>query len=440
MPSEQTIEIERRYNREKLMDLIGHPPGWLTRSGTGLVTFATSLLLGMSWLIRYPDMAEAPAVITAVTPPILHHAVSSGLIDTVLIPDGSYVYKGQDLCYLDQPGDPNDVYSWKDWLEHTATSASPDRMIEAPSPDPELGELQQAYAATRQKYLDWLRQLQDESTGEKIKAYKSEISTVERMIHSLDAQIALYSQEATYMQQQAERDLSLFRDKVISAADYEKSQSAWLAFQRQQEAMGAGIIGHTLRMDQLRSMIMDQEIQYKTELYALFNALQDQVRLSRSAINEWENRYIIRAQVAGVVVIPGSTRAKKYISGGDPVMTVVPGGQYDTSYARAYVPVQGLGRIKKGDRVILRLDAWPYKQYGQLSSSVAGISSVADPSQGDSRVIEVLIPIAMPAVTSAGIALPLRPEESGVARIITRERRVLERIFDTIISTIQNNQ
>src|SRR5690606_9566002 len=106
-------------------------------------------------LIRYPDMAEAPAVITAVTPPILHHAVSSGLIDTVLIPDGSYVYKGQDLCYLDQPGDPNDVYSWKDWLEHTATSASPDRMIEAPSPDPELGELQQAYAATRQKYLDW---------------------------------------------------------------------------------------------------------------------------------------------------------------------------------------------------------------------------------------------------------------------------------------------
>src|SRR5690606_31243746 len=96
MPSEQTIEIERRYNREKLMDLIGHPPGWLTRSGTGLVTFATSLLLGMSWLIRYPDMAEAPAVITAVTPPILHHAVSSGLIDTVLIPDGSYVYKGQD--------------------------------------------------------------------------------------------------------------------------------------------------------------------------------------------------------------------------------------------------------------------------------------------------------------------------------------------------------
>src|SRR5690606_21783835 len=216
---------------------------------------------------------------------------------------------GQDLCYLDQPGDPNDVYSWKDWLEHTATSASPDRMIEAPSPDPELGELQQAYAATRQKYLDWLRQLQDESTGEKIKAYKSEISTVERMIHSLDAQIALYSQEATYMQQQAERDLSLFRDKVISAADYEKSQSAWLAFQRQQEAMGAGIIGHTLRMDQLRSMIMDQEIQYKTELYALFNALQDQVRLSRSAINEWENRYIIRAQVAGVVVIQGSPRA-----------------------------------------------------------------------------------------------------------------------------------
>jgi hypothetical protein len=50
--SENFFEINRQYQRDKLTDLIGNPPGWLLHSGLGILAFIVFILLWITWFIN----------------------------------------------------------------------------------------------------------------------------------------------------------------------------------------------------------------------------------------------------------------------------------------------------------------------------------------------------------------------------------------------------
>src|SRR5690606_11181443 len=62
------------------------------------------------------------------------------------------------------------------------------------------------------------------------------------------------------------------------------------------------------------------------------------------------------------------------------------------------------------------------------------------PFQGErGDTFDLRMAMALPILTTTGATLPLKPRETGVARIITRERRLLARLFDQILSLIHPN-
>jgi hypothetical protein len=66
-----------------LNEILGAAPGWLLRSGIGIVAFFVFVLLGGSMLFQYPDIIEAPVVVMADNPPVNLVAVSSGKIERI---------------------------------------------------------------------------------------------------------------------------------------------------------------------------------------------------------------------------------------------------------------------------------------------------------------------------------------------------------------------
>ena len=62
----------------------------------------------------------------------------------------------------------------------------------------------------------------------------------------------------------------------------------------------------------------------------------------------------------------------------------------------AYFPVSGVGRIRQGQRARLRLDGFPWTQYGTLQATVADAAS--EPSGGRVRVELVLQPDPQSAI------------------------------------------
>ncbi len=135
----------------------------------------------------------------------------------------------------------------------------------------------------------------------------------------------------------------------------------------------------------------------------------------------------------------GGLQAKSYINSGEATVTLIPQVEGNKPYARAMVTASGLGRIVSGNKAIIRLDAWPYKQFGSIVSHIDHISILSTKDGESANSFELTIPLQDPLLTNTSYSIPNKPEQSGMVRIITRDRSILTRLFDQIIQLTSND-
>jgi membrane fusion protein (multidrug efflux system) len=89
----------------------------------------------------------------------------------------------------------------------------------------------------------------------------------------------------------------------------------------------------------------------------------------------------VRAPVAGRVGEAAEFRAGSVIRAGEKLGSLVPPGE---ARAVAFLPAAAVGRVRPGQRARLRLDGFPWAQYGTLAATVADVGN--EPSSGLIRV------------------------------------------------------
>lgn len=85
-------------------------------------------------------------------------------------------------------------------------------------------------------------------------------------------------------------------------------------------------------------------------------------------------------------------------------------------------------------RANIRLDGYPYQEYGVLPGRV---SSIALAPEQETLLLQIDLPDSL--ITAYGRTIPFTQELSGNARIITEDRRILDRVFDRLLSLLKNN-
>ena len=89
------------------------------------------------------------------------------------------------------------------------------------------------------------------------------------------------------------------------------------------------------------------------------------------------------------------------------------------------LPSQNAGKVTTGQKVLVKLDNYPYQQYGMLVGKVENMS-VSPDTEGN---YFVYISLPEGAKTSYGNNLGFDQELLGNAEIITEDLSVAERIF-----------
>ena len=102
---------------------------------------------------------------------------------------------------------------------------------------------------------------------------------------------------------------------------------------------------------------------------------------------------------------------------------------------RMSVKTGGAGKIKLGQTVRIRLDDYPYKEFGLVTGTVQSVSLVA--REGAHLV---LIELPHPLVTSFHKPLQFKQEMAGEARIVTEDMRLIGRILYEIRRAFVDNQ
>ncbi|MCB0573427.1 MAG: HlyD family secretion protein, partial [Saprospiraceae bacterium] len=117
---------------------------------------------------------------------------------------------------------------------------------------------------------------------------------------------------------------------------------------------------------------------------------------------------------------------------GELILTIVP-PQSKAIIGRLSLPVEGSGKVKAGQHVILKLDSYPYHEFGTLKGRVMSKSLVPRDNQY-SILISVITTPENTLLTSYGKQIQFEQQLQGNAEIITENRGLFARLTDQIFA------
>lgn len=430
MPNSQTPELHLN-DREQIQYLLGNPPSWMMRYGIMVMTGFFILLLTLGYFIRYPDIIEAKVYLVTAHPPIRMLARSSGPVSELLVADHQEVKPGQVLAVIDNTADWHDVIRLESWL----TTADPNADT-LPS-DLHLGVLQTAYSGFSQHWKDYQYFAAYNGVAAKIEHLQKQIKQTKALNANLEKQKNIQQEDFVLAGKEISRQRQLHHNQVIADLELEKSERSYLQQKRQLENLEAATLQNQMQIRQLESQINDLLQSKSDNAVDKTLTLDEDLRRLNSAIEEWKQNYLILAPIHGKVSFSKVWSAQQSVNAGEEIMAVVPDEQHTGNQpdivGKATFPAANAGKIHAGMRAIIRLDGLPAQEFGTLEAKVALIALLPQKE-------EYLVDLEFPAdlQTSYGKTIAFRQEMSGQLRIITEDRRILERLFDQLRNLLLN--
>lgn len=145
-----------------------------------------------------------------------------------------------------------------------------------------------------------------------------------------------------------------------------------------------------------------------------------------ASIHSWEMAYCLMAPAEGKVQLLLQEAPNQYLSSGNIFARIVP-KEGESWMGRALLPLQRSGKVKVGQRVIVRFTNFPDQEFGIVNGRLSSVSLV--PSE-DNYMIEIVFPDGL--ITNYGKSLPVFYEMKATAEIVTDDSRLIQRFFQPL--------
>jgi hypothetical protein len=421
---------------EEVTDIIEKMP---TRFGTTIsviVISLVSLLLLFGWLIKYPEILTGQIIINTRQAPVKLVAVTSGNI--ILLNDkvGSLVYSGEYIAFIKNAANIKDVQLLNQLLKQIDIHKVNYKQHRNYFPENlSLGDISNKYY----NYLNALYQFLDYSVQQPY-AEQKDINTklLAMQKTTLSALKSDYiNQKIKYETAQSlyRKDSTLFSKDVTSRADIEHSIIAKANSELEYKAIDKQITNTDYQINEaqnkLQLIVIEKATKERELIINMFNAYYDLV----DSIRKWEQTYVLISPMRGRIDFLNFLKNNDYIQSGQELFKIIP--NKNDIIGQVNLPESGSGKLKKGQDVIIKLDNYPYNEYGSIKGKVTTISLATNQqtlSNNQNKVSSYLVNVDLPngLKTNYGAELNFRAEAKGTAEIITDDRRLIERFFDNL--------
>ena len=247
-------------------------------------------------------------------------------------------------------------------------------------------------------------------------------------------------QDLDYGRRTLERDSLLLSEAVISAADYEATAQNYLSKQNAQAGFDATLTSTELQIIQSEQQLVELTLQQENETAEYERALEQSRQQLAAQIAQWRQQYVLEAPVAGRVTLVNYWSGNQHVAVGDKLASIVPDGATEV-IGRLQVPSAGFGKVKVGQGVNVKLNGYPYMEFGVLRGRIRSLSAVPEQIQTQSGTAiaytaEVIFPDGM--TTSYRRELPMIQRMDGTAEIVTEDMRLIERFIQPVVSLFKN--
>ena len=436
--NQSPMEGNLNLRSEEVQEILGRPPRWIVRVGISIIFVVVAGLFVGSYFLKYPDMLPAPITVTTENLPAGVMAMTTGKIDTIAVVEKQTVKEGELLAVIRNPAKLEDVMVVKRMLEgaDTVDVETHGRASLQNSASLQLGDLQSAYTAFDNALTDYRHFVETDYHNRKIAVIRKQIAAQKNLLQKTVNQLNISRKQLATAQKLFEIDSTLYSKSAISLVDYQSARNSLLQQLSSLESSKMSVDNQQMSILQSEQSIFDLEQQRIDEDQQLTSALTSAKEQLSAQIRQWEQTYLLVAPCDGKVTFTKYWQKNQNVNAGEVLVTVVPDG--DTQVVgKILLPQQGAGKVKVGQTVNVKLDNFPYLEYGMVKVCIRNISMV--PVQVDENTKAYMLEVEFPEnlVTTYGKELTFSQEMTGTAEIITEDLRLLDKFINPIRAVIK---
>jgi len=421
MPNQLSLH-QHELVSDEIHEVIGYKPHWIVRRGNFIFFLIILFLLSLTWFIKYPDIVNTSARLVAINPPKLITAKVEGRILKLFVVNEQTVVKDQHLGYIESAANYEQVMKLQNWINRTMNVTGEnnyDVLISDPLPDlSDLGELQVNCQAFENEFSETKQILSGGYYQKKRNALQKDVQFLSILKTNTTQQKQLLEQDQQLQQKEYSAYETLAKDKVIASLELNQYKSKLITKDQSLQQVNAQITNSDMNKHNkekelldLQKIITDQQQKFRSALLNL-----------KSQVEKWIQQYVLVASEEGKVLFVSSLQENEMITNGQQLFFIQP--NQTRVYAELMAAQNRLGKIKTGQRVMIKAESYPSDEFGYLTGTVSYISNI--PSRRDSFLIKVDLPKGLQ--TNYNKTIFFKNNLSAQAEVITDDRKLVDRL------------
>lgn len=428
MPQEEFKEdIEIRS--EEVQEILSHIPNWIIRWGITFILSSVVAILIASWFIKYPDIVTARVTITTPVPPVNLVAQSNGAVN-LLVEDNEIVKKNQTLGVIENSATSEDIFYLINQCK--AFAKNPEDVTILFKENMSLGSIQSTYLQFNKSLSDYSLFEDLEYNSKQIAILKEQINHYQELSISRGEELKILEIELGLVQQNFQMDSTLFIENATSKIEKNRTEAIFLQTKRSYESAKSNLINNKIQVDQLNGRISDLSSKQVEQRRNLKEAITQSFEQLESQLEGWKQLFLLWSPIDGTVSFTTYWSDNQYVNVGDEVMTII--SAETTAFGRVEMSVQGSGKVEVGQKVNIKLDNYPYQEYGMIQGEVQSKSIV--PRNGN-YALTLELPNGLSSSYNKDVTFDR--EMQGSAEIITKDLRIIERVFNQFRALLDKN-
>ncbi len=364
-------------------EVLERPPVPMARAVVLLLAVLAALALGWSCLARMDIVVSGTGTVVPRGRVKLVQPLEAGVITEIVVREGEQVHKGDLLVRMDATESMADLHRLARELSIVRLTVS--RISAQLAGDPELfmgseDDDPEEIALQRRLLLQAL-----ETWQEKIKAMKQDISRTEAELESTRLRAEWLEKSLPLAEKLYAKKRAMAKKKMMASGQFLQARIEINEARKNLELARGQLREQELRLAAIREEKRLTESQYRqnllTELAEMRKKQETLIQQKAKAKKRMENREL-RSPVDGIVQQLTINTVGGVVTAAQPLMTIVPTDAGLEIEAR--ILNKDIGSVREGQKVSVKVAAFPYTRHGDLSGVIewVGRDAVMDKQMG----------------------------------------------------------
>lgn len=419
MPEIEEINLKNTtLYSEEVQDIINRPPSAIIRWGLTVFFGLCLMFVFLMYWIQYPDILKASFRLTSEQSPKSILSKIDGRLIKLHIKNQEQVTKNEVLGYIESTTDHEQVLSllrFLDTFEENENLFLQNRKLDFKR----LGELQSSFQAFKAAYLQYISFLSGGFYLQKKALLLQDLEHLKSLEQNLQTQKKIQAQDYILAEKEFKIQEKLYADKVIPVLEFTREESKMMSKKMPLQQLESNLINNLTSQIGKQKEILELDKTISEQKSIFFEAL----KTLQSNLYTWQQKHVLIAPITGKLHYSTFLQEKQMLQTGQELFWVSTENQ--ETYGELYIPQFNFGKVKVGQEVNIKFNAYPFQEFGMVKGKIEFIAEI--PIKDSIFLAKVVLPKGL--TTNYHKKIVYQSKMTATADIITQKNRLIDKLF-----------